>query len=105
MTLWVRILTTLLFSVIVSVLIFTLENRSNVSSFILIPLIVALLTKYIVGDWDKGFQWTILDIPYWLSILGSSYGVVYLLSSLTTPATPPRFPASHPLKQYVHSFF
>ena len=82
MTLSIRILTTLLFSVIVSVLLFTLENRSNVSSFIIIPFIVALLAKYILGDWDSGYQWTILDIPYWISILGSSYGIVYALSIL-----------------------
>jgi len=79
MALWVRILTTLLFSVIVSVLLFTLENRSNVSSFIIIPFIVALLTKYILGDWDSGFQWSVLDIPYWLTILGTSYGVLSIL--------------------------
>jgi hypothetical protein len=78
---WIRILTTVLFSIFASILLLNLKNQSNFSSYIIIPLIVALLTKYSIGDWDKGFRWTILDIPYWLCIIGSSYGVVYLLST------------------------
>ena len=78
---WIRILTTVLFSIFASILLLNVKNQSNFSSYIIIPLIVALLTKYSIGDWDKGFRWTILDIPYWLFIIGSSYGIVYLLST------------------------
>ena len=78
--LWIHILITVLFSICMSILLFNIKNQSNFSSYIIIPLIVALLTKYIIGDWDKGYQWSLLDIPYWISIIGSSYGVVYLLS-------------------------
>jgi hypothetical protein len=80
MILWIRILTTVLFSIFASILLFNIENRSNAPSSIVIPSIVALLTKYTLGDWDEGFRWTIVDIPYWFSIIGSSYGVVYILS-------------------------
>jgi hypothetical protein len=78
--LYQSILTTLLFSIFASILLVNIKNQSNFPSYIMIPLIVALLTKYTLGDWDKGFQWTILDIPYWVSIIGSSYGVIYWLS-------------------------
>ena len=81
MLLWIRILTTILFSICVSIILFNVTNQSNFSSYIIIPLIVALLTKYTIGDWDTGYQWTMLDIPYWISIIGSSYGTVYLLSN------------------------
>jgi ACR3 family arsenite efflux pump ArsB len=64
-----------------SILLFYVENRSNFPSYIIIPLIVAALTKYTIGDWDEGFKWTILDILYWFSIIGSSYGVVCVLSN------------------------
>jgi len=81
MLLLIHILITVLFSICVSILLFNIKNRSNFSSYIIIPLIVAALTKYSIGDWDKGYQWSLLDILYWITILGSSYGVVYLLSN------------------------
>jgi hypothetical protein len=81
MLLWIHILTTLLFSITLSILLFNVKNQSNFSSYIIIPLIVAALTKYTIGDWDKGYQWSLLDILYWISVIGSSYGVIYLLSN------------------------
>lgn len=83
MILQVRILITILFTIVASIVLFIIPNYSNFSSFIMIPLIVSLLTKYIVGDWDKGYKYTISDIFYWLSIIGTSYGVVYILSNYT----------------------
>jgi hypothetical protein len=80
MELWIRILYTIIFSIIATIVLFNIENSSNFSSFIMIPLIVALLTKYILGDWDSGFRWTMLDIPYWITIVGSSYIVIYMIS-------------------------
>ena len=80
MELRIRILYTIIFSVIATIVLFNIENSSNLSSFIMIPLIVALLTKYILGDWDSGFRWTMLDIPYWITIVGLSYGVIYMIS-------------------------
>lgn len=83
MLLWIHILTTVLFSIFASILLFNVKNQSNFPSYIMIPLIVALLTKYTIGDWDKGFQWSFLDVPYWICSIGSSYSVVYLLTNKT----------------------
>lgn len=71
------IVTTVVFVVIITMILMYVENKSNLPSALIIPILVALLTKYVLGDWDRGFQWTALDIVYWMSILGISYGVVY----------------------------
>ena len=76
-----RIVNTIVFSIIATIILFSIENRSNIPSVIAIPFLVAVLAKYILGDWDSGFRWTILDIPYWISIIGSSYGVLYMIST------------------------
>ena len=76
MSLTIRIILTLLFSSIATILLLFVENRSNLPSIVMIPLIVSLLTKYALGDWDKGFQWSLLDIAYWISVLGTSYIIV-----------------------------
>jgi hypothetical protein len=76
MSLIIRIIMTLLFSSIATILLIFVENRSNLPSIVMIPLIVSLLTKYAIGDWDKGFQWSLLDIAYWTSVLGTSYIIV-----------------------------
>jgi hypothetical protein len=75
-----RIISTLLFSCFVTIILFFIENRSNISSLLIIPIIVSLLTKYVLGDWDKGFQWSLLDLAYWFSILSTSYSTLYFLS-------------------------
>jgi hypothetical protein len=80
MLLPLRIFITLLFSSIMTILLFFVENRSNLPSILIIPIIVSILTKYILGDWDKGFQWSLLDFAYWTSILGTSYITICLLN-------------------------
>jgi hypothetical protein len=80
MNLAFRITSTLLFSCFVTIVLFFIENRSNISSILMIPIIVSLLTKYVLGDWDKGFQWSLVDLAYWFSILSTSYGTLYFLS-------------------------
>jgi ACR3 family arsenite efflux pump ArsB len=80
MYLWIRILVTLLFTICVTIVLFVIKNRSNISVFIIIPVIASLLTKYTLGDWDKDYQFTILDIAYWISILSVSYCTICLLS-------------------------
>ena len=76
MTLEIRIFVTILFTCVVSILLFFVKNRSNLPSIIIIPIIVSLLTKYVLGDWDIGFQWSLMDVTYWVSILGTSYATV-----------------------------
>ena len=69
---------TLLFVAVVSLLLTFIKNKSNFPSEIMIPLIAALFTKYILGDWDKGYRWTVSDVYYWTSIIFVSYLVVVI---------------------------
>jgi hypothetical protein len=69
---------TFLFVIIATTILSFVKNKSNFPSTIMIPIIVALLTKYALGDWDVGYAWTYLDIFYWGSILTISYTLVRL---------------------------
>jgi hypothetical protein len=64
---------TFLFVVLVTFALLMIENRSNFPTTIILPVIVALLTKYALGDWDAGFRWTSNDFLFWGSILFISY--------------------------------
>jgi len=61
--------------------LFLIENRSNLPSTLMIPVLASLLTKYVLGDWDTGYQYSLLDVAYWASILGTSYGTIQLLKT------------------------
>lgn len=82
MKLEVRIIITILFVVLTTTLLFFIENRSNIPSLIIIPILVSILTKYMLGDWDRGFRFTIIDIFYWVSILTGSYATLIILESI-----------------------
>jgi hypothetical protein len=64
---------TFLFVVLVTVGLAMIPNRSNFPTSIIVPILVALLTKYTLGDWDRGFRWTSSDLLFWTSILAISY--------------------------------
>ncbi len=66
---------TILFVAIATLVLLQVPNRSNLPAEYIIPVIVALLTKYAMGDWDKGFHWSMMDIVYWVAVLGLSYGI------------------------------
>lgn len=71
--------------VTISIVVFTLifdniKNKSNFSKYIMIPLIVAILTKYIVGDFDNGYIWTFSDGLYWIYIFLLSYIILLCFS-------------------------
>ena len=68
-----RVLFTLVFVIIVSAALASLPNYSNFPTNIFVAIITALLTKYILGDWDDGFVWSKSDIIYWLSIGTTGY--------------------------------
>ena len=78
------IVITLLFVAIATLVLLQVPNRSNLPSEYIVPVIVALLTKYAMGDWDKGFQWSMMDIVYWVAVLGLSYGIIFTYSSYQT---------------------
>ena len=67
---------TLLFVATASYILSRIPNKSNFPKGIMIPVIVALLAKYTLGDWDTGFTWTSLDPIFWGAVLGTSFGTV-----------------------------
>jgi len=70
---------TLIFVCFCSIFFLFIPNKSNFPTIIYIPLLVSLLTKYVVGDWDKNFQWSYLDFLYWISTIGTSFLTIILL--------------------------
>jgi len=56
---------TLVFSVLVTTALFFLPNNSNLRKEMILPFIVALLTKYVLGDWDEQYIWSYSDVYYW----------------------------------------
>jgi hypothetical protein len=48
----------------------------------ILPFIVALLTKYVLGDWDDGYIWSYSDVYYWASVLLVSYITVIGMNEL-----------------------
>jgi hypothetical protein len=79
MTLAIRLIVSLLFPIAATIILFYVENRSNLPEEVMIPIIISLLTKYVLGDLDEGFQWSFSDVAYWAGLLGTSYGIVRLL--------------------------
>ncbi len=70
---------TLIFVCFCSIFFLFIPNKSNFPTIIYIPLLVSLLTKYVLGDWDKKFQWSYLDFFYWISTIGTSFLTIILL--------------------------
>lgn len=77
----IRFVLSLLFPIVATIVLFFVENRSNLPAEVMIPIIVSLLTKYVLGDWDEGFKWSFSDVAYWASLLGTSYGIVRVLKT------------------------
>ncbi len=75
---------TIWFALLSTLILLQVKNKSNFSSFLMIPLIVSLLTKYVLGDWDRGYQWTLSDIGYWTSIISVSLFTVYIGSKINS---------------------
>ena len=57
-------------------------NKSNVSIYIIIPVITSLQAKYLLGDLDKGYQWTVSDIFYWVSLYSSSVVTIWIYKTI-----------------------
>lgn len=70
-----KIIISCLLSILLSVIFYYIPNKSNYSKYIMIPLIVILLIKYTMGDWDKGYIYSHKDILFYL--------VLYLVSTIT----------------------
>ena len=50
-----------------------IPNKSNFASIYYIPMMVSLITKYIAGDLDIGYNYTVKDIYFWIYNLVLSY--------------------------------
>ncbi len=74
---------TIIFVICLSVVITLIPNKSNFPTIYIVPVIVALMTKYSMGDWDKGYVFTRSDIWYWVSILIVSYITTFCISRYT----------------------
>lgn len=73
---------TLVFSVLLTTALFFLPNNSNLRKEMILPFIVALLTKYVLGDWDEQYIWSYSDLYYWGSVLLVSYITVIGMNKL-----------------------
>ena len=62
-------------TVSLSYILTNIQNRSNFRKEYVIPLIALLMTKYIVGDFDTGYTWTLNDIIFVSYVLLLSYAV------------------------------
>tara|TARA_E500000178_G_C16826642_1_gene664090 strand:- start:561 stop:800 length:240 start_codon:yes stop_codon:yes gene_type:complete len=77
-----NITNTIGFTILITILFLMIPNKSNFPKEIIIPILVAGITKYSLGDWDKKYKWTHLDILYWISIIVASIVTIYLSSLL-----------------------
>lgn len=68
-----------IFVLLFTTLLYFLENKSNISNYIIIPIIVSMTTKYLLGDFDLGYRYTFNDVLYWFYIILSSISQIYAL--------------------------
>ena len=77
-----KIIDCLLIAILITIIFFIIPNKSNISKYFIVPLIVALSIKYIYGDWDTGSKYSLSDISYFLAIFVISIITLKLLDSL-----------------------
>ena len=70
---------TIICTIIITIVLFFIPNKSNFDKRFFIPFISVLLTKYILGDWDIGYEWTIYDPLFWIILPLISIGIITLL--------------------------
>ena len=69
---------TLIFAALITILFLFIKNKSNFPTVIILPLLVAAITKYVMGDWDKGYKWSVMDLYYWILIVCVSYFTIII---------------------------
>ena len=69
---------TLIFTALVTILFLFIKNKSNFPTVIVLPLLVAAITKYVIGDWDKGYKWSVMDLYYWILVVCVSYFTIII---------------------------
>lgn len=77
-----NILITCILSILLSIILYFIPNKSNYSQYFMIPIIVILLIKYTIGDWDEGYIYTMKDIYYYFIIISISMINIYILKNI-----------------------
>lgn len=67
-------------TLILTYLFINIPNKSNFPQIYYIPIMVSLITKYIMGDFDKGYVYTISDLVYWFYNLLISFLFILLIN-------------------------
>ena len=67
--------------IVASLVLCMIPNRSNIPDELIIPLIAALVSKLAVGDWDPGYQWSVVDLVYWPVLLLTAYVTVKIVKT------------------------
>lgn len=63
---------TIILTIVTTLLLLLIPNKSNFPKQIIIPILVAIFVKYSSGDWDKKYVWTNSDIVFWITIFVTS---------------------------------
>ena len=71
-----KIIIIIFFTSILTLIFLNIPNKSNFPKKIMIPILVSLIIKYSIGDLDKGYNYTTLDILYWFLIIFIPYIIV-----------------------------
>ncbi|OUU62281.1 MAG: hypothetical protein CBC22_04765 [Alphaproteobacteria bacterium TMED62] len=75
---------TLAIAFIVSLILLQFTNKSNISSYIAVPLLTGGLLKYVLGDsGEEGLKWAASDLQYFSAIFVTSYATTMLISKNT----------------------
>ena len=77
-----KILLTIISTIITTIFYYFIPNKSNISKYYIIPILVVFIVKYVLGDWDKGYSYTYIDLLFLLSIILFSSSTIYILDKL-----------------------
>ena len=66
-----------IFIIISTIILNLLPNKSNFNKLYIIPIISSILSKYIIGDWDLGYNYTFYDLLFWIYNLLLSFVILY----------------------------
>ncbi len=66
----------IMLTIISSIILRLMKNKSQVSNEYAIPLVVSAILWYIIGNWDKKNMLSINNFIYWILIMILSYIVV-----------------------------
>lgn len=72
------------FTIFATLFFLQFPNKSNISFYIILPAAVLLLAKYLFGDLDDGFQWSLSDLLYWISLYVFSSLTIFIYTSSTS---------------------